>query len=76
MLDAFIKKGVRRVLEKGNDEHHNDKTEDAITSMVFTPLQFMSPDQALACFSAFLPDLKDMLSGDVVLSQGAEGEGK
>ena len=68
MLDAFIKKGVRRILEKRSDEHRNKKTEDAITSMVFTPLQFMISDQALACFKAFLPELTKFVGSRTLLS--------
>ncbi len=47
MLHAFNQKNVRRVLATSGDEHTNDKNEDAITSMVFTPLAFMSPESAL-----------------------------
>jgi hypothetical protein len=52
MLDAFLKKNVRRFL--ATREHSNDRDEDAITSMVFTPLRFMTPQAALGCFSAFM----------------------
>jgi hypothetical protein len=47
MLDAFNRKGVRKILAAHNSEEHtNDKNEDAITSMVFTPLRFMTPQDA------------------------------
>ena len=58
MLDAFIKKGVRRIFLARATEHLNNKNEDAITSMIFTPLRFMSPPDALECFSAILPKLQ------------------
>ena len=34
--------------------YKNDMNEDAITSMVFTPLRFMKPDQALNCLELIL----------------------
>lgn len=55
MLDAFVKKNVRRVLVKRSQEHINDKNEDAVTSMVFTPLKFMSAENAFACLQAVAP---------------------
>ena len=61
MLDAFIKKNVRRILT--TKDHENEKNEDAITSMVFTPLRFMSAQDALACFSDGLLDLQKILLG-------------
>ncbi|ARW15959.1 hypothetical protein [Komagataeibacter europaeus] len=41
MLHAFNHKGVRRILASRHDDHTNDRNEDAITSMVFSPLTFM-----------------------------------
>lgn len=49
MLDAFIKKHVRKILARSGTEHSNEKNEDAITSMVFTPLRFMAVEDALNC---------------------------
>ncbi|TDT92509.1 hypothetical protein DFO45_3266 [Azorhizobium sp. AG788] len=48
MLHAFNQKGVRRVLVPKSVEHLNDKNEDAVTSMVFSPLAFMTAADALA----------------------------
>src|SRR5258708_8944268 len=50
MLDAFIWKGVRRIWT-GNGRKMD---EDAITSMVFTPLRFMEPEEALNCLRLIL----------------------
>jgi hypothetical protein len=50
MLDAFIRKGVRRILARNG----RNMDEDAITSMVFTPLRFMEPEQALNCLRLIL----------------------
>lgn len=47
MLHAFNRKNVRRVLASSGYEHSNEKNEDAITSMVFSPLSFMPPGSAL-----------------------------
>jgi hypothetical protein len=54
MLDAFIRKGVRRILSGSEPEHKNYTNEDAITSMVFTPLRYMAPDEALNCLGLIL----------------------
>jgi hypothetical protein len=54
MLDAFIRKGVRKILSRSGREHTNEMNEDAITSMVFTPLRFMEPVEALNCFRLIL----------------------
>jgi hypothetical protein len=50
MLDAFIRKGVRRILARNG----RNMDEDAITSMVFTPLRFMEPEVALNCLRLIL----------------------
>lgn len=47
MLHAFNQKNVRRLLMRSQDEHTNEKSEDAVTSMVFSPLAFMTPVAAL-----------------------------
>jgi len=60
MLEAFLRKNVRRVL--CSREHKNDRDEDAITSMVFTPLRFMPPEHAFKCFAAIFPDLNKRVS--------------
>lgn len=54
MLHAFNIKNVRRVLATSGDEHTNDKNEDAITSMVFSPLAFMTPEAALRMLEALV----------------------
>jgi hypothetical protein len=54
MLDAFIRKGVRKILARSGREHTNEMNEDAITSMVFTPLRFMEPNEALNCLRLIL----------------------
>ena len=46
MLHAFNLKNVRRVLVSSRVEHANSKDEDGVTSMVFTPLAFMSAEAA------------------------------
>lgn len=48
MLDAFVKKGVRRVLTTAR-EHAVARNEDAVVSMVFTPVRFMAVGDALRC---------------------------
>jgi hypothetical protein len=65
MLDAFITKNVRRVLGTSK-EHTSDKNEDAITSMVFTPLRFMAPGEALKCLRAVVPSI-----AEVALARGS-----
>lgn len=52
MLDAFLKKGATQIL--ASSEHTNNKNEDAITSMVFTPLRFMNAKNALQCLQLIL----------------------
>lgn len=49
MLDAFNKKNVRRLLVTRTSEHIPQRNEDAITSMVFTPLRFMQFADAHKC---------------------------
>lgn len=67
MLHAFNQKNVRRVLLRGGDEHTIEKTEDAITSMVFSPIAFMSPPDALRCMLALLgPHLSKHTPADEV----------
>jgi hypothetical protein len=56
MLHAFNIKNARRVLQPKASEHSIEKSEDAATSMVFTPLTFMTPKEALNCLEAFLGD--------------------
>jgi hypothetical protein len=58
MLDAFVRKNVRTILLTRTAERQNKQDEDAITSMVFTPVQFMPAEEAFACFAAVLPDLR------------------
>ncbi|OUJ05899.1 hypothetical protein [Acetobacter malorum] len=58
MLHAFNQKGVRRVLCNRHEEHTNNKNEDAITSMVFSPLAFMRAVDAWLVVKTLLgPDL-------------------
>lgn len=59
MLDAFNRKGVRRVLVTTKMEHVKDQNENAITSMVFTPLRFMSSVDAWRCLRACFDQLFD-----------------
>ena len=47
-------------------EHTSDKNEDAITSMVFTPLRFMAPGEALKCLRAVVPSI-----AEVALARGS-----
>ncbi|MFE9084643.1 hypothetical protein ACQKKG_09455 [Brevundimonas sp. NPDC003935] len=47
MIHAFNQKNVRRLLVRSRAEHGLEKTEDAVTSMVFSPLDFMSAADAL-----------------------------
>lgn len=54
MLHAFITKRVRRILARDRIEHENAKDEDAITSMVFSPLAFMEAPQAMAALDQLL----------------------
>ncbi|WP_406851793.1 hypothetical protein WEU32_10060 [Brevundimonas sp. BH3] len=56
MLHAFNIKNARRVLQPKASEHSIEKSEDAATSMVFTPLTFMTPGEALDSLEAFLGD--------------------
>jgi len=72
MLDAFIRKGARRILLTRTTEHQKDKNEDAITSMVFSPIQFMSPEDAFTCFKAVLPNLPRHVTGQPVSSVHVE----
>jgi hypothetical protein len=52
MLHAFNEKNIRRVLPAQRGEHQNDRNEDAITSMVFSPLAFMTPADGLEVLCA------------------------
>jgi hypothetical protein len=73
MLDAFNKKGVRRVLSRSGIQHSNEKNEDAITSMVFTPVRFMEWDEALRCLDViFGSKLSDRLKSRVLTSFSLE----
>lgn len=48
------------MLSRDGRDHQNEKTEDAITSMVFSPLTFMQPSDALDCLRAVIgPRLAD-----------------
>jgi hypothetical protein len=58
MLDAFVQKGIRSILLTRGAERKLNQNEDAITSMVFSPISFMSPDQAFKCLNAILPCLR------------------
>jgi hypothetical protein len=51
MLHAFNQKNARRIFLARHDEHTIEKAEDAATSMVFSPLAFMSAEQALRCLT-------------------------
>lgn len=70
MLHAFNQKSARRVLaEIAPDEHRNEKNEDAITSMVFSPLVFMPLASVLTVLQAVVGQpLKEALAGRKVLS--------
>ncbi len=54
MLHAFNQKNVRRVLTTRTREHKIEKNEDAITSMVFSPLAFMTASAALEILTAVI----------------------
>jgi hypothetical protein len=54
LLHAFNQKNVRRTLLRTETEHSIEKTEDAVTSMVFSPLAFMEPEAALTCLTALI----------------------
>ena len=54
MLHAFNIKHARRILERKGSEHSNEKSEDAATSMVFSPLAFMTAKEALACLCSIV----------------------
>jgi hypothetical protein len=69
MLDAFNKKGVREILSRNRIVHLIGKNEDAITSMVFTPLRFMEWTEALRCFEViFGSELSNRLKSRVLAS--------
>lgn len=72
VLDAFNIKNVRRVLSPKGRERSNNANEDAITSMVFTPLRFMSAEAAFDCLQLILPGLDRHLRGRVVASHKVE----
>jgi hypothetical protein len=54
MLHAFNQKNARRIFLARHDEHDNQKAEDAATSMVFSPLAFMTAAEALTCLAVVL----------------------
>lgn len=54
MLHAFNQKNARRIFERSNNEHTNNMTEDAVTSMVFSPLAFMTASDALNALVAIV----------------------
>lgn len=61
MLHAFNQKNVRRVLaasvhDRQAEEHVNEKNEDGVTSMVFSPLTFMPTPSALEVLLAVIGD--------------------
>ena len=66
MLDAFITKNVPPSSWNEQGAHRGDKNEDAITSMVFTPLHFMAPGEALKCLRAVVPSI-----AEVALARGS-----
>jgi len=69
MLHAFNQKNVRRVLAQRDDEHVNDKNEDGVTSMAFSPLAFMPTDEAMRVLEAVIgAPLRDALRGREVLA--------
>jgi hypothetical protein len=54
VLDAFIKKGVRKIVLSQPDEHAHAHNEDAITSLVFSPIRYMETNDAMRTFKIFL----------------------
>lgn len=68
MLHAFNQKGVRRIFDRSEDEHGVEKTEDAVTSMVFTPLAFMPAKEALQCLQLVIGAPSRNVVGDRVPS--------
>lgn len=54
MLHAFVIKNARRIFLPRQAEHQVEKAEDAATSMVFSPLTFMTAPEALKCLTAML----------------------
>ncbi|TFF27384.1 hypothetical protein E3C22_02695 [Jiella endophytica] len=64
MLHAFNQKNVRRVLMHVRSDHKIGKDEDGVTSMVFTPLAFMSAKAAAAvALEISGPTLADAFQG-------------
>jgi hypothetical protein len=73
MFDAFNKKYVRKILARSWTEHSIEKNEDAITSMIFTPLRFMEGTEALSCFNVIFGNkLTDRQQSRVVSSFALE----
>jgi hypothetical protein len=69
MLHAFNQKNVRRVLAQRADDHVNDKNEDGVTSMVFSPLEFMPTAQVLEVLQAVVgASLRDAIGGREVIA--------
>lgn len=54
MLHAFNQKQARRIFQARDSEHRPEKSEDAATSMVFSPLAFMQAADALECLVTVL----------------------
>lgn len=66
MLHAFNQKNVRRVLMNVRSDHKIGKDEDGVTSMVFTPLAFMSANAAAAvALEISGPTLADPFQGRI-----------
>jgi hypothetical protein len=72
MLDAFVSKGVRHILPMRGTERVRNQNEDAITSMVFTPLRFMSARDSLICLKMILPSLDARVAERSILSTSIE----
>ena len=53
-------------------EHQNNKNEDAITSMIFTPLRFMSTHDVFACLIGILPGLSARVAARSISSVRVE----
>ncbi|RKK04684.1 hypothetical protein EBE87_23080 [Pseudoroseomonas wenyumeiae] len=74
MLHAFNQKNVRRILAAGihgqqAEEHVNEKNEDGVTSMVFSPLVFMPTASALEVLLAVIGNrLRAALRGREVVN--------
>ena len=64
MLHAFTQKNARRIFQARASEHKPEKSEDAATSMVFSPLAFMGATDALECLVTVLgPPSREAVAG-------------